>query len=223
MRWPRLQGRLPGMSPVLLLPVILLVALGLRVYGMGWDQGYGFHPDERSIYMQSDCMYRVLTEAPGHQDCIRHRPETEPGFPSVLTFFDTDKSPLNPHWFPLGSILIYLIVAVRFVVEPFTDMGSLLAMGYAGRSIMVLADVGTVFMAYVLGRRIWNQRVGLLASALVALAVVHIQHAHFYRPEPLLVFFLTTVFWAMLRMMERRRLRDSLLLGLFVGLAVAPR
>ena len=223
MRWPRLQGRLPGMSPVLLLPVILLVALGLRVYGMDWDQGYGFHPDERSIYMQSDCMYRVLTEAPGHNDCIRDRPETEPGSPSIVTFFDADKSPLNPHWFPLGSILIYLIVAIRFVVEPFTDMGSLMAMGYAGRSIMVLADVGTVFMAYVLGRRIWGRGVGLLASALVALAVVHIQHAHFYRPEPLLVFFLMGSFWAMLRMMERRRLRDSLLLGLFVGLAMAPK
>ncbi len=223
MRWPRLQERLSGMSPVLLLPVILLVALGLRVHGMGWDQGYGFHPDERSIYMQSDCMYRALTQAPGHLDCLRDRPETEPGFPSVLTFFDADASPLNPQWFPLGSILIYLIVAVRFVVEPFADMGSLSAMGYAGRSIMVLADLGTVFMAYVLGRRIWGRGVGLLASALVALAVVHIQHAHFYRPEPLSVFFLTTVFWAMLRMMERRRLRDSLLLGVFVGLAVAPK
>ena len=223
MRWPKLQGRLLGMSPSLLLPVILLVALGLRVYGIDWDQGYGFHPDERSIYMQSDCMYRVLTEAPGHSDCIAAHPETEPGFPSIVTFFDADKSPLNPHWFPLGSILIYLIVAIRFVVEPFTDMGSLMAMGYAGRSVMVLADVGTVFMAYVLGRRIWGRGVGLLASALVALAVVHIQHAHFYRPEPLLVFFLMGAFWAMLRMIERRGLRDSLLLGLFVGLAVAPK
>ena len=223
MRWPKLQGRLSGLSPGLLLPVILLVALGLRVYGMDWDQGHGFHPDERSIYMQSDCMYRVLTEAPGYGDCVRANPETEPGFPSIGTFFDADESPLNPHWFPLGSILIYLIVAIRFVVEPFTDMGSLMAMGYAGRSIMVMADVGTVFMAYVLGRRIWSRGVGLLASALVALAVVHIQHAHFYRPEPLLVFFLMGAFWAMLKMMEHRRLRDSLLLGLFVGLAVVPK
>ena len=223
MRWPKLQELFSGVSPVLLLPLILLVALGLRVYGMDWDQGYGFHPDERSLYMRADCMYRVLTEAPGHSDCIREYPETQPGLPSVSTFFDADESPLNPHWFPLGSILIYLIVAVRFVVEPFADVGSLLAMGYAGRSIMVLADLGTVLMAYVLGRRIWGRGVGLLASALVALAVVHVQHAHFYRPEPLLVFFLTTVFWAMLRMMERRRLRDSLLLGLLVGLAMAPK
>ena len=223
MRWPRLQMRFPGISPGLLLPIILLVALGLRLYGIDWDRGHGFHPDERSIYMQSDCMYRVLTEAQGYRDCIKAHPETEPGFPSIVTFFDPDKSPLNPHWFPLGSILIYLIVAIRFLVEPFTDMGSLLAMGYAGRSIMILADVGTVLMVYLLGRRVYSRGVGLLAAALVALAVVHIQHAHFYRPEPLLVFFLMASFWAMLRMVERRRLRDSLLLGLLVGLTVAPK
>ncbi len=223
MDWLRLSASLKTLFPGLLLPLILAVALGLRLYGIDWDRGYGFHPDERSIYMQADCMYRVLAKASGYADCIRARPETEPGLPGFSTFLDADRSPLNPHWFPLGSILIYLIVAVRFVLEPFMDLGSLLNMSYIGRSIMVLADVGTVFMVYLLGQRVYGRRVGLLAAALVALAVVHIQHAHFYRPEPLLVFFLLVSFWFMLQMMERRRLRDSLLLGLFVGLAVAPK
>ena len=48
------------------LVLILLVALGLRLYGINWDQGYGFHPDERSIYMQSDCMFRLLTHGQGY-------------------------------------------------------------------------------------------------------------------------------------------------------------
>ena len=78
-------------------------------------------------------------------------------------------------------------------------------------------------MVYLLGKRIFGQRVGLLASALVTLAVVHIQHSHFYRPEPLLIFFLLVSFWFMLQMIERRRLRDSLLLGLFVGLTLAVK
>ena len=225
MDWPRLKAGLKAVSPRLLLPIILLVALGLRLYGIDWDQGHGFHPDERSIYMQSDCMYRVLTESPGYVDCLTDpdKIHTEPGIPGPHTFLDADKSPLNPHWFPLGSILIYLIVAIRFVLEPFTDLGSLERMSYVGRSIMALADVGTVFMVYLLGKKIYGSRAGLLAAALVALAVVHIQHSHFYRPEPLLVFFLMVSFWFMLQVMERRRLRDSVLLGLFVGLAVAPK
>ena len=226
MDWPRYSARLKALSPSLLLPLILVVALGLRLYGIDWDQGHGFHPDERSIYMRADCMYDVLTEALGYArgDCVRSNPDMEPGFPSAGAFLDADRSPLNPHWFPLGSILIYLIVAVRFVLEPFTDFESMLSMSsYVGRSIMALADVGTVFMVYLLGKRIYSRRVGLLAASLVALAVVHIQLSHFYRPEPLLVFFLTVSFWFMLQVIEKRRLRDSLLLGLFVGLTLAPK
>ena len=223
MDWPRLRAGFKAISPGLLLPIILVVALGLRLYGVGWDEGHGFHPDERSLYMRADCMYRVLSEAPGYGDCIREHPETEPGAPSLGTFLDADRSPLNPHWFPLGSILIYLLVGIRFLVEPFTDMGSLLSMGYAGRTVMALADVGSVFMVYLLGKRMYDRRVGLLAAALVALAVVHIQISHFYRPEPLLVFFLLGSFWSMLQVMERRRLRDWLLLGLFIGLTVAAK
>ena len=225
MRWPRIDDRVRALSPKLLLFLLLFVALGLRLYGIAWDEGHGFHPDERSIYMRSDCMYNVLVKAPGYSggDCITQNPEMEPGFPSIGAFLDADKSPLNPHWFPLGSLLIYLIVGIRLVLEPFLDLGSLASMSYIGRSITALADVGTVFIVYLLGKRIYDSRVGLLAAALVTFSVVHIQHAHFYRPEPLLVFFLATSFWFMLQVMERRRLRDSLLLGTFVGLTLATK
>ena len=220
---PKLGFRFKPLSSGLVLLVILAVALGLRLYGMDWDQGHGFHPDERSLYLRADCMYRVLTESPGYTDCTADHPEMEPGVPSLRTALDADRSPLNPHWFPLGSILIYMILALRLVLEPFMDLGSLMSMAYMGRTIMALADVGTVFMVFLLGRRIFGERVGLLASALVALAVVHIQLSHFYRPEPLLVFFLMVSFWFMLQVMERRRLRDSLLLGTFVGLTLAAK
>ena len=225
MDWSGLALRLRAASPGLLLPLILAVALGLRLYGIGWDDGYGFHPDERSLYMRADCMYDVLAETPGYAngDCFRNNPGMEPGPPSIGAAFDAERSPLNPHWFPLGSILIYLLVVIRLIFEPFTDLGSLLSMGYIGRSVTAVADVGTVLMVYLLGKRIWSRRVGLLASALVAVAVVHIQHSHFYRPEPLLVFFLAGSFWAMLRVVEHRRLRDSLVLGVFVGLTFGAK
>ena len=65
--------------------------------------------------------------------------------------------------------------------------------------------------------------VGLLAAALTAIAVIHVQNSHFYRPETFSVFFSLAAFWAMLRMVEKKRLRDSVLLGLMVGLALAPK
>ena len=225
MEWPRLGNRLRLSYSTLILLGILGLALGLRLYGIGWDSGHGFHPDERSIYMRADCMFDVLTETPGYtgEACFANNPEMEPGIPGPGTFVDADKSPLNPHWFPLGSILIYMLVLVRSLIEPFRDMSTLQDMAYIGRSIAALADVGTVFMVYMLGKRIFSKGAGLLAAGLVALAVVHIQISHFYRPEPLLVFFLMVSFWFMLQVMERSRLRDSVFLGIFVGLTMATK
>ena len=214
--------------PFLVMALILLVALGLRLHGVNWDQGYGFHPDERDIYMRSGCMYDVLTENQGYRQCyepwgyLAQYPETPTGIPGPGTFLDAERSPLNPHWFPLGTILLYVLVFLRSIVEVFTDI-SALDMRYVARPLSALADVGSVFFVFLLGRRMYGERVGLLAAGLTALAVIHVQHSHFYRPETFSVLFTLASFWAALRMVDRRRLSDSAVLGLCVGLALAPK
>jgi YYY domain-containing protein len=206
--------------PVLL--VIIALALGLRLIGLQWDQGNFFHPDERSIYMRVDCMHRVLTVAPYYQDCIRAFPDTEPGVPSWGVFLDSERSPLNPHWFPLGGIIIYLLLMVKVVFSPIVTMG-IQDLAIAGRTISALMDVGSVVMIYLLGRRVFDNRVGLLAAGLLAVTVAHIQNSHFYRPETFIVFFTLGSFWCMLRVMSDGRWRDWGLLGLFLGLAIATK
>ena len=216
------HGRVSWTLYVLLL--IIVVAFGLRLNGINWDQGFAFHPDERDIYMRSGCMYDLLTDAPGAQECgyVRGEPEAEPGLPSISTLLDKDRSPLNPHWFPLGSILIYLMVFFRSVAELFTDLNSL-DMRYFGRPLSAIADVGSVVMVFILGRKFYGTGVGLLAAGLTALSVIHVQNSHFFRPETFSVFFTLASFWAMWRMLERKRLHDSAILGLMLGLAIAPK
>ncbi|MCH7713614.1 MAG: glycosyltransferase family 39 protein, partial [Chloroflexi bacterium] len=219
------RQRQPRISwTLIVLALIVILALGLRLNGLDWDSGYGFHPDERDIYMRAGCMYEALTANPGYATCgyLNGQPQTVPGIPSAAVFLDPEKSPLNPHWFPLGSMLIYLMVILRFIVELFTDI-SALDMRYAGRTIAALADVGSVLMVFVLGRRLYGGAVGLLAAGLTAVAVIHVQNSHFFRPETMSVLFTLIAFWAMLRMVERRRLVDSVILGLAVGLTMAPK
>ena len=217
-----LNGRVSW--PFNVLAAIVVVALALRLHGIDWDGGFAYHPDERDIYMRSDCMYALLTDASHASTCgyVADQPEAEPGLAGLRYFFDPDRSPLNPHWFPLGSILIYVMVFVRSVVELFTDIGGL-EMRFAGRTLSALADVGSVLMVFVLGRRLYGRNVGLLAAGLAALAVIHVQHSHFYRPETFTVLLTLASIWATLRMVEKRRLRDSLLLGVILGLALAPK
>ena len=221
--WATSVERRPwGVPPILVL--ILAVALALRLYGSTWDQGNFFHPDERSIYMRVDCMYRVLTESPDYLGCTRDAPfqNIVPGFPSPTVFLDAEKSSLNPHWFPLGTLIIYVLLAIKLVLAPLvtTDLQDL---ALIGRTLSALADVATVAVVYVLGRRLYGRGAALLAATLVTFAVIHIQLSHFYRPETLTNLFTLAAFWSMLQVIERRRVRDSALLGVFVGLAFATK
>ncbi len=217
-----------------LLLALLVAALALRLYGIDWDQGYGFHPDERSFYMRAGDMLCLLTAGP-HQDgphCsaahLRSLLATEqfagiePGLPDLRTALSAERSPLNPRWFPLGSVLIYALVLLRTALEPIADWG-VMELRFIGRTLTALADVGSVFLLYIIGRRMFGQWTGLLAAAFATFAVIHIQHAHFYRPEPFTVLASLAALWAMLRFIESRSYRDAALLGALVGLAMAPK
>ena len=215
------RGRALMLAPFL----IAAVALFLRLQGIDWDGGNFFHPDERSIYLRADQMYRTLTDAPGWQaSANRDFPIDTPGIPGFRTFFDKDTSPLNPHWFPLGTIIIYLLVAVRgLILEPFMDQVRLQDMASAGRTIAAIVDTGSVLMLYYLGCRLFSPAVGLLASTLGAFTVINIQLTHFYRPESFVILLALASFWWMLNVLDHGRRRDHALLGLMVGLSFAFR
>ncbi len=216
----RLLRRTRG--PNFLLLALLLAALALRLYGINWDDGHGFHPDARSFYLRADDMFRALTLAPGYERWLAEWPGMEPGIPDFWTALSAERSPLNPHWFPLGSILIYALALIRSVAEPFTGWGAL-DLRFAGRALAALADAGSVWLVYVIGRRMYGRGTGILAAALTTFAVIHIQHAHFYRPEPFTVLASLASLWAMLRFIHTRRTRDAALLGALVGLTLAAK
>jgi YYY domain-containing protein len=206
----------------LLLIVLAASALALRLNGLDWDQGNFFHPDERSIYMRADCMYLTLTDTPGWENCANlDFPLDEPGLPSPGTFFDADRSPLNPHWFPLGTILIYILVAARGVLSLLMDSVSLQDLAMVGRTLTALADTASVLVLFALGSRLYGRATGLLAAALGTFTVINIQLAHFYRPEPFIVLLTLATFWFMLNVLDRGRWRDHLWLGVMVGLSFA--
>lgn len=213
---------------------LLVAALALRLYGVNWDDGHGFHPDERSFYMRAGdmlCLLTANTEQDGPHCSAAHLRSLldgghfegiEPGLPSISTALSAERSPLNPRWFPLGSVLIYTLVLARSLLEPFADWG-VMELRFVGRTLSALADVGSVWLLYLIGRRMYGRWTGILAAAFGTFAVIHIQHAHFYRPEPFTVLASLAALWAMLRFIETGRARHGVLLGALVGLAMAPK
>ena len=187
------------------LAVVLVVALALRLYGVNWDEGYSWtpHPDERAI------LSKVHELSP-------------PPLSDLSVLFDAEASPWNPRWFAYGSFPLYMLKGVE-LVSGFVPGLDVQDMRVPGRVLSALADVGTVALVYFLGASIWSRRSGLLAAALVALAVLHIQLSHFFAVDTFLALFSTATVFFLVRVARRGRTMDSALAGLFLGLALATK
>jgi len=183
---------------------ILVLALFLRLYGLSWDRGYLFHPDERQILMVVDGI----------------------SFPwppnwSVLL---SPKSPWNPKFFAYGSLPIYLLRVCASLAGHYRPPLATLESSYVvGRILSALFDAGTVGLIYHLGRKLYNEATGLLAAALVALTVLHIQLAHFYTVDTLLTFFVVLAVSLGVDLVGRTRVGTGVLLGVSCGMALATK
>jgi len=193
-----------GLGIALVLVGLALIALALRLNGVRWDQGHLFHPDERAILMKvGDISF--------------------PWPPDLSLLLDAERSPWNPHWFPYGSLVLYLLKLAAGVAGLVLGQSGINDMAVVGRVVAALLDTGTVLLLYALGARLYGRATGLLAAGFAALAVIHIQMGHFYTSDPLLTFFLVGSMLFLAGLARTGRLRDAALAGLLFGLALATK
>ncbi len=211
------------------LAVVLLVAAALRCYNITWDDGKLTHPDERST---------VAFYAP-----TMHLPK------DWSTALDPRQSTFNPFWdlnsqhrrsYTYGHFPLYVLtitanlvhnlapVAERVGASPETVQTLATANGspgfaYVGRFLMALADTFTVYLVYLIGRRIYGQAAGLLAAAFSAFTVTQIQLAHFFAVDPISTTFTLLALYGAILMVERRTRGAAALTGLGAGLAIASK
>ncbi len=92
-----------------------------------------------------------------------------------------------------------------------------------GRGLAALFDLGSILLVYLIGRRLFGVRVGLLAALLGALTVMSIQQSHFFVDPIFSTFFcLLSLYWAV-RVAQGGGWLDYSLLGLSIGAAMANR
>ena len=224
----------------LLLILLLVVGAALRLYGVNWDDNHHLHPDERQITMVvSRLGMPPLRQWPGFF--------TPPPFSSPSgenpNFFDAETSPLNPHFFAYGSLPFYMLrVATHLLTLPASLSSHLAAVPpladfleglwrmsdydhitLVGRVLSALIDTGVIYLTYLIGKRVYDRRVGLLAAAFVTFTVFHIQVAHFYAVDALLTFFVLLFFVFALDFVRHGGFRNALLMGVVFGLALATK
>ena len=214
---------------VVLLVLILLVAFALRAYNIRWDEGKLTHPDERSTV----AFYAPTMRWP--QDWS--------------TALDPQKSTFNPLWdrnaghrrsytyghFPLYLLTISADLAGR-TAPLFEKLGAspetvnfvrllkgVPGYAYVGRFLMAVADTLTVYLVYLIARKLYGRRAGLLAAAFSAFAVTQIQLAHFFAVDPISATFTLLALYGAMLMGERRTAGAAVLTGVGAGLAIASK
>ncbi len=193
-------------SSSILLLLILFLAAVFRFYGLGWDSGYLLHPDERQIVLVAQRLQ----------------------WPSTLAEFFSADSPLNPKFFAYGSFPIYLLRALGAFAPasplhvPLRD-DIFVSLGLLGRALSALFDLGTIVLTFLLGRRLYNHTVGLIAAGAAAVTVLHIQLSHYYAVDTVLTFLVVATMLCAARFAASAARRDAVAMGSLFGLAVATK
>lgn len=187
-----------------LLVLMLALALALRLLGIDFGLPYVFYPDEAVI--------------------VNH----------AVAFGTGD---LNPHYFNYPSLYMYvmfviygLIYVVGWLTGIFASTADFARLFFndvtlfylPGRLISALCGVASVAMVFLLGRRAYNVRVGLISASFLAFSVLHVQFSHFVKthvPAGLLVIVGLYMAWSIYN--GKDSLRRYIICGVVAGLAAS--
>jgi len=171
----------PWIYDVLLIAVLAAAAF-LRLSGADWGELQHQHPDEGFLTS-------VVSNLRAHE-CIDPNleidqcPQEQQRWMGIGDYFNTAKSTLNPHnrgyaFFVYGTLPMFIIRYTGEILGQ-TDAGSLKLLG---RQFSALADLGTIFLLYLIVARLYNRRTALLAAAFSAFAAMQIQQSHFFTTD----------------------------------------
>lgn len=181
------------------LAAIIIIAAGLRVYGLWWAFPHRLHCDENKLI----------------------------GVTVRLAEGFLAKGSLDPQFSAYGALPMYLALALAPAArglgavagQRYDDHDAVLL---AGRALSALADTLSVLLVFLLGR-LHSVRAGLWGAALYAVALVGVREAHFFSPDPLATcLVLLYVYLAGLVLTAPSRRRYALA-GFALGLALSVK
>lgn len=162
----------------------------------------------------------------------------EPIFMLIPINMLTDRT-LDPGWFGHpGSTTIYLIGLIDAAVAGlgvatgrYPDLASFARAAFEDpsllfipvRVVMAFIGVGTVWLTYLVGRRLRGTAAGLIAALLLAINALHIAWSQVIRTDINASLFMLACILFSMRAYAQGRLRDFALAGVFAGLATVTK
>ncbi len=202
------MNRLKKKIPAVLL-LIILFALALRLYGINFDVP---HPDDY-ITVQGAMHY-----GPAHAPLNRFGLYGLYVWPAFTMVY-------------IQSVLFSLYFIVGKISGLFPDMESFRNLYLSdpssfhliGRIMSVLFGIGTVWVLYHLGKKLYNHKVGLIAALFLSASFMHSMHSQYIRPDISSTLFSVLAILYCLLILEKGDLKSYAAAGIVTGLATATK
>ena len=189
-----------------ILATIFFLALGLRIWGIGFGLPYPYHPDERGHVVEAARMGAAY----GIEPATFAWP---PFYAYVLMFEDA---------------IFVLVMRLSGQLQSFGDIVKQISFDPSplyllGRATSALFGALTVLVAYALGKESFNRRTGLIAAWFVAVGFLLVRESHYAVNDALLTFLSTLSIWGCTLVASKGRMRDYVLAGIAAGFAFATK
>ncbi len=196
----------------------MLLALGLRLWGLRYGLPYLRHPDEPRYIASAILLFKT-----GSLD-----PNTLPDL-SISAFVYVINALAYLPYYLAGKVLGPFQVRADLPEPQMLALGigriAMPSLVLMGRSVTLLFGVATVWLVYLLGRRLTpdSPTVGWLAALLVTVSPTLVLHSRTVTPDAFLVFWSVLALWAAVEILQTGRMRAYLIGGLAVGFAVGSK
>ena len=161
---------------------ISIIGFLLRFYGINWDNGLLFHPDERQLLMISSQM---------------------------------NLNNLDPGWYNYGTFPLYLLEFFSLNSE-----WNIYELRFPGRILSSIFDSSTIIISGLIGRKLYSNITGILASFFYSICVLAIQTSHFFVVDTFLTFFTTLIIFYCIKLNEKLTVKRTIIVGILFGISL---
>lgn len=152
----------------LILLSVLLMALVLRVWGIGFDLPNLYHPDEDAVIMPAISIIKTGDLEPTRMEYgTLHIYVLTAVFAVVFAHSVRNGQTQDPSQLPIFERGTYP------AIYPFPEYF------VAARIVTAIMGVGIVLLTYMMARRLGNQRQGMIAATLVAILPAMVSNSHY--------------------------------------------
>jgi hypothetical protein len=175
------------------LALILILALGIRLYGFDFGLPHFYHPDE---FRKAQIAFRIVEEGRFDPRYFLH--------PSLLLYLTALMGGIRELFFGAESSVVM-----------FTESGRLVSIIANTLSVFLVYRLGILLFS--------NRLLSVIAASLVAFSPLMITSARYLKEDSLLTFFVLLATYFSARASKNRSSKTLLLAGLCVGLAAGSK